>query len=425
MKAILQRFLNLLKNLHFADIFRLSAYAMGGQVLSLIVQPIASRIYTPAELGVLSLLTSLVAMFVPLYTMQYDYCIISSKDEREAFAYMKLSLMVNAVSAGLLGVGVIVYNILFPEHFAELGAWIYTVPVAMFVSGYTATATSCNTRDGEYKTIGLAGFIRSVAQNASKLGFGFLKFSTTGLIISYFIGLVSGLRMQSRQLMKNIKAVLAVPMSEVKAAAIRQIRQPVFSTPGVFFITASNSLVLFGLKQLYGIDVAGQYSMAMTLMALPIGLVSNNIGKVFFRNASIEYNQTGSFLSSLKKNLIMLAVLGIIPFGVLAIWGEGLMVFFLGAQWDVAGQMIQLMAFWYYFYFVVGAVMSGFLLSGKQLVKMILQFLFIVWAGVAIGVSGAQQMDCYQYVQMISLGFGVIYIIMAAAMLIFGRGKRK
>lgn len=416
---------NAIKKMHIGNILSLSSYALAGQIISLVVQPIASRVYTPAEIGCLSIFTSLLSMFVPLYTMQYDYCIISAREEKEAQTYVKLSLLINMLSSVILGLGIIIFNLIERETFADIGYWIYFVPLAMFISGYTSSITSYNTRNEEYKIIGRAGFLRSIFQNVSKILFGVLHFKTIGLFISYFIGIFSGLRMQSKRFFTVWKQIMKIPLSDVKKAALEQKKQPLFSMPGVFFITASNSIVVFGLKSLYSLDVAGQYSMAVTLLMLPISLVSTNIGKIFFRNASVEYHASGSFRKYFLKNILLLSVLGVIPFFTLAVIGEWLFTLVLGSQWMISGQMAQYMTAWFYFYFVVGALMSGFILTGKQLGKMILQFVFILWTISSIVVSNYFELHYMTYIQLISFGFAFIYVIMAIFLFYFSGGKHE
>ena len=56
----------------------LSMGVLGGQIVNILVQPIATRLYSPEAFGNLSLMISLGTMFAPIATLQYHIAIVHS-----------------------------------------------------------------------------------------------------------------------------------------------------------------------------------------------------------------------------------------------------------------------------------------------------------------------------------------------------------
>ena len=76
----------------------LSMGVLGGQIVNILVQPIATRLYSPEAFGNLSLMISLGTMFAPIATLQYHIAIVHSKKEEE-FALYKLNFLLVAITA--------------------------------------------------------------------------------------------------------------------------------------------------------------------------------------------------------------------------------------------------------------------------------------------------------------------------------------
>jgi O-antigen/teichoic acid export membrane protein len=159
---------------------------------------------------------------------------------------------------------------------------------------------------------------------------------------------------------------------------IKNKRQPLFSMPGLFIVSISTSLLTIIIGDLYGMEVVGYYSISLTVLGLPIALIGSSVGKIFFKNASQEYNSTGQFYSTFKNTLLILIGGGMIPFAFLGVFSEQMFGFIFGQGWGISGVYIRYLLPWYFMVYLAGTMMTALIISGKQFLKLVLQSVFAV-----------------------------------------------
>jgi O-antigen/teichoic acid export membrane protein len=358
----------------------LSGGVFGAQIISVIVQPIATRLYSPLDFGMIAIVTSLVSMFAPVLNGHYDLCIVTVPSEEESIIVTSLALRVGMIMSAAVGIGIFLYKMMIPGAFGGAGALIFAAIPMILLSAITNVLNSYNNRHREYKLLASLSLVRSSASNAVKLAFGVFGSGSLGLLASAITGLVAGLGRQSRGVRKNKGRILKVGAGDLWAATKQYRAQPLFSAPGIFVVSYSYAIVTFLMSSLYGVKEVGFYSLSMGMLGLPISLFSANVGRVFFRNASDEKARTGGFRKSLTSSLILLVAIAVVPFLLLYIFGEPIFSFAFGRQWIRSGAMVRLLIPWYFMNFVVGSLVIGLIISGKQFLKLALQGLFIVSA---------------------------------------------
>ena len=67
------------------------------QAITLLVTPILSRIYSPADFGVFTFFMAIVGAFALIATLRYEIAIMLPKKDQEAVNIVSLSLIINAL----------------------------------------------------------------------------------------------------------------------------------------------------------------------------------------------------------------------------------------------------------------------------------------------------------------------------------------
>lgn len=403
---------HLLRENELKNIAILSSGVFAGQFISILAQPVATRLYTPKEFGILALISSLIGMFGPSLNGQYHLCIVSAPNDKEADAVTALSILFGIFISILVSIGIIIYIYISPDTFAEAGLWIYIVIPLLINAGFTNVLNSYNNRYKQYKLLASLSLYRAIASNIVKLGLGFAKVGFIGLISSIIISYVVGFKKQTERLRENIDAIFSTSKKELIDVLKKYKAQPLFSTPGLFVVTFSNNLIPVFISTLYGIKEVGYYSLAMAMLLLPISLLSSNIGTVYFRKASLEKAETGSFYRSFKSSVALLTLLSLIPFILLYFFAEPLFAFVFGAEWLRSGTFIQFLIPWYWMNFIVGTLVISLIISGDQLIKLIVQCLFIIASFVIYYAAKSMHLSIEQYLLSISLSFASIYALL-------------
>lgn len=375
-----EKIINFLRKSGFKNIAILSSGVMLAQIINFAVQPFATRLFSKADFGILALITSLVSMFSPMTTMQYHMSIVNASNDKEADAVTKLSFGILFVASVIFSVGLILYNLIFPDTYASAGYWIYISILFFVLTGLINIVESYNNRYKEYKLMSVRALYRAVIGGAIKLITGFLHIGFPGLILSQLTSTVFGVKKQATRLLANRNKIMAVTKDKLVYVAKKHSRQPLFSLPGIFISNFAYTVLPTFLNPLYGLEEVGIYSMSMNMLGIPLTLVTNNVARVFFQNASSEKVKTGKFDVSFKNTAILLTIISAVGFTVLWFVAEPLFKFVFGAEWEKSGTYVKLLIPLYAVRFVVSALMYGFIISGKQLLKCILQSLFMVEA---------------------------------------------
>lgn len=358
-------------------IIMLSSGVLLGQAVAMLLQPIATRLYSPEAFGCLSLVVSFGTMFAPVTTLQYHISIVHSPDEDE-FPLCKLVLLCVCTTSLLLLLGLLVILVLDLEEYRSVGYWILFGAVINFLSGITNCIESYNNRHSEYALMTKVTVYRATAGGIAKVLFGLFHFETAGLVLSQCVGTISGIRKQSQSIIKHWKEILSVSFSDVWRMAKKYSEQPFFAMPGIFILQFSYSFIPVIINTCFSTRDGGFFSITIAILGLPLSLISNNVSRVFFKNASLERNKTGCFADSFKSTAMLLTVVSILGFALLWLIAEPLFGFVYGTEWVRSGLFTKLLIPMYAARFIVTGLMHGFVICKKQKTKTFLQSLFIV-----------------------------------------------
>lgn len=405
-------------------IIMLSTGVLFGQIIQIVLQPIATRLYSPEAFGYLSLVVSLGTMFSAVSTLQYHISIVHSPEEDE-YPLCKLVLICVA-STSLILVGIIAFLFLFGnEQYKSVGTWIFVAVLLHLMTGITYLSESYNNRHSEYALMTKVTVQRAAASGVIKVVLGLLKFEFVGLLISQCVGTIAGIRKQSASMVKHLRKIMEVNRQDVWAAAKKYSDQPFFALPGIFVLQFSYSALPLIINTAFSTREGGFFSLTITILGLPLSLVSNNVARVFFKNASEELERTGRFSSSFRSTAVLLISISLIGFSLLWFIAEPLFSIVYGKEWIRSGLFTKILIPMYAARFVVSGLMHGFVISKKQKLKTILQSLFIVAMVVGYVISKLELVSVEGFLIFINWTYFALYVVLFFVLLFQSKMVRK
>ena len=396
----------------FKNIAILSSGVMLAQLINFAVQPIATRLFDRTDFGVLTLIISVCSMFTPIVTLQYHMSIVNASTDEEADTVTNLTFQILFLGTAAFGIGLFVYNQFFPHVYEAAGLWIYTSIVYLFMIGLMNIIDSYNNRYKEYKVMSVRALYRAVICGACKLVFGFLHVGFPGLLVAQFAGTVCGVKKQATRMIANRDKILHQSKNDLLFVAKKFSRQPLFSLPGIFISNFAYTVLPTFLNPLYGIEEVGIYSLSMNMLGIPLSVVTNNVARVFFQNASREKAETGKFDASFKNTSILLIAVSAVGFTILYFIAEPAFRIVFGAEWEKSGTYVKLLIPLFAVRFVVSALMYGFIISGRQLLKCLLQCLFLIEAFVLYGLAQMYHFTIERFLSCVSWVYALNYVIL-------------
>ncbi|NOU64526.1 oligosaccharide flippase family protein [Paenibacillus sp. LMG 31461] len=401
----------LLDSQYFKYIYQLAIGSFLAQIITVIVAPLMTRLYAPEEIGIYTLILTVVTIFGPVLCGKYDQAIVAAEDEKEVVQLIVGSIFFSFTFLVLITIGFKIYLSNNLQITDEVGGFAYLVIGVLFLTVFVNILTAYNNRYKEFKIISSVTVTRTLAQNVGVLVFGLLKFGSIGLLLSQLLGMLVGFKRQGKHLYRNRIQLKEVNFTGIKNSLIKYKDLPKFSMPAHFINTAAYSILNFFIIDLFGLVIFGFYAISYRILGLPLNLISMNVSKVFFQRAFEENKLLGNYRSSLKIISLFLLCLSIPMVILLFIMGPFVFRLVFGGSWNEAGVYVQILSPMYGLRFIVSALAPALIISGKQKAEFYISNLFIVASVVSYMICKLMGCDIYTFLTIITATYSLIYII--------------
>lgn len=324
--------------------------SMAAQAIVFAAQPILTRLFLPEAFGVLTLVTTTVAVLSTVASGGYRAAVLLPRDDDDRANLLALTFGVSTASTALafLGVAAVVGTGLV-DGSAARGLW--WIAPGLFLTEAAAAAETWHTGRGRFRAVSWSRVAQSVVAVAVRLGVGLTvakasAWSAVGLVGGAVAGLAAGALVSVGWLMvADGGARAAVAWSRIRALARRYARFPTFSAPAALLNVLSTRVPVFALVAFYGEAVVGQFGLAYGTLALPLGLVGGAVGQAFFPEAS-EARHDGRLGALTRTTARGLWSVTAYPALAAAAAGPTLFAFVFGPEWVEAGVFAQRIAPW-------------------------------------------------------------------------------
>lgn len=327
----------------------------GVAVIGILVTPIMSRLYAPAAYGLFAVFNSIVANASLFSTLAYPSAFLLPRVAKRFHALVHLSLLLaTAMLVLMLSAVLLVRRPLLHLLNAEaLGDWVYVIPFSVLLYNLMAMMNSWYLRTKDFGKRAGIDVSTSLAGRALTLGAGaLLHGSPTGLLLgdvfTKVVGagtmLLSGIHRQLREVLSTFS------WKRVKATAFEYREYPFYVMPTAYLNTVASQLPIFFLSSSFGATAVGLYAFSTSLLELPIGVIGNAIAPVFLQKATETYEREPDRLKQLCLDLYnKLIYLGLVPFGIITVYGDWIFKFAFGTRWEQAGLFTSYLGYYYIF----------------------------------------------------------------------------
>lgn len=347
-------------------------------IIALVTIPIVARLFEPADFGVAAIFVSITGIAITMSSLRYELALVLPKHEADAeillgFTYRVLTcfcLAVLLLIAVYRGLGANV------EAVALLGEWIWLLPLSIWLMGAIEIQESWLARRKEFKTASIALVAGNTSTSVARIGFGAVWGSSAwGLVSGYLIGGACRCAVQQRASgsVPYRRVFTRIGWRELREVARRYSDFPRLNTPAAVIFSLGQNLPVLLFGAMFSPAIVGYYAMAYRLTEVPVSIVANSMRKVFLQKAAeINLRQ-----ESLRNAFLLatggLAVVGAIPFVILALFGQVLLVWLLGERWLVAGTYLEIMAALLFMNWVASPTGPVFIVLRKQQAWLYLQ----------------------------------------------------
>jgi O-antigen/teichoic acid export membrane protein len=318
-----------------------------GQLIVLAASPLVTRLYTPADFGVLGVFSAFLGILGIAVTLRYELAIPLAEDDESVVNLLALSLAVALLLSLMIALALWPWGEVITGWFnAEaLRPLLWLLPVGLLAMGCASVFTYWAVRRQAFGHITRNQISRSVGQVATQIGCGYLILGPFGLLAGKIVAESAGITTLALAFHRiEGRKWRAIRLHGMARAAVRFGNLPTLATGAALLESGGRLAPAVLVAALYGAEVAGWFVLAQRILFAPVAL-GTAAARVYFSEASRLARAGGEGLYALfKATTWRLLVFGVLSLGLVVVAGPQLFALFFGSVWTEAGRFAQVLA---------------------------------------------------------------------------------
>lgn len=311
------------------------------QLIGIITSPIITRLYTPSDLGILAVYSSVLAIASTIATLRYEFAYALPKQDKDVANLFGLCLVLLFLSTAGFALILLFGGESLTDAFNLNSITEYTwfLLIGFFGMGFYNILNYWGIRQRDYKRITYTRINQGVGGALCKIILGILSFGPLGLIIGQIVSQIAGIGTLAYAMWdvdrQNLKMV---SLTGIKYVAKKYKSFPIFNLPASIVNTISLQIPSLMLLALYDAKIVGFYALAQMLLVLPSSVISYSMGQAYLGEASRMVREESHELRSLYVRALRRMFMVATPLiGIPALCAPFVVPFIFGEAWAEAG----------------------------------------------------------------------------------------
>ena len=303
-----------------------------GYAINMMLLPVISRVYTPAELGRYDLIVSVGNVLVTLVCLALMIAIMVPNEDETAIKICKIINIASVFGASIFAIVSILLSSYYRFFESEINYNIECLLLAIYVWSYNQQGLfyAYVNRKKMYKVLFWNPIIAAITNSAFSILFGYFGWGATG----YLLGTIASYMICILHMRVKVNPYEGQHSIEELWMTLKNYKSyPLVQLPANMILTVSTQLPIQFLGRIFGVAALGGY---------------NTNVKIGSPNIKIA----------------------IIPIGALIIFGEPILTFVLGRSWKVAGTYISILGILYLFKYCSSCISGTLVIIQKQKVAL-------------------------------------------------------
>ena len=171
--------------------------------------------------------------------------------------------------------------------------------------------------------------------------------------------------------------------------------------------------------------MVGYYGFVITVIQLPLSIVSSAVLDVFKEMATREYKKYQNCKKAYIRMFCLLIAINIVPMILVTLWGPILFKTIFGDKWEISGHYAQIMIFMLFIKFISSPLSYTFTLMGKQKLDLYLHIGILFFLILTVIVTVYFSLNVEDFLILITSVFSIIYLIYLIKSYEFSKGHVK
>ncbi|MFS2162733.1 oligosaccharide flippase family protein [Variovorax sp. Root434] len=338
------------------------------QAFSILVLPLVTRLYTPADFSVLAVFASILSIVSVAACLRLEIAIPLPEDDEDAANLLAVALCTCTIVAVLAGVVIWCFPAQITALVGQpaLRPYLWLLPIGIWLGSAYAAVQFWATRKKRFSGIAKTRMTQAIGGAGTQIGMGWAGLAPLGLLVGQVVNSGAGLLGLGRVALREDRtAFQRVNWSGMSRVFRKYDRFPKYSTFEAFANSASIQLPVLFIAGIAVGPEAGYLMLAMRAMAVPMGLIGAAVSQVYLSRAPEELRARR--LSGFTLQIIGgLAKSGVGPLLFAGIVSPTFFPLIFGEKWLRAGELVAWMTPWFVMQFLASPISMTLHVTGNQ-----------------------------------------------------------
>ena len=362
------------------NVFKIFSGTFIGQIIQIISTPFIFRIFGATNIGIATYLLAITPLVNAISDLGFCNVLMIEDNDENALKIYRIVSTISLFISLFVSLLITIYNYIFSLNLEGINS----IFLFLFLSFDFIMSKQINicytwlTKKKQYSLLMYNPLIRYGSFSLIAIILGLCGYTLYGYFIANSIANFLSFYRMRRKLPPH---TLSFNFTDYKRLFREHTNFINYEMPANLLAQLKNQLPTLLIKSLFGNDLLGYYSACMKILNIPINLVANAMGRVFFQVASeLKANSidAGNFaLRNIKKAMKF----GIIPIIMLIAFGDVAINLFYGHGYETSGIIIRIVALQSYITFISLTVQGIATIVNQQkylMNSLIMQVLFCV-----------------------------------------------
>ena len=313
------------------------------QILGLLLTPIVTRLYSPADFGLLESFGASCVIFSVITTLGYHNAIVLPKSRNAAINILFMSIVFTMIVSLISAVFILILGEEVSEWIGSpsLGKYLWLVPVAVLIHGTHQSLRQWKSREREFSNMAISSVSEIVIKKTYQILIGILGFASGFHLI--IAGIVASI-VRNFVLLSKIRDIKskAISIVNVREVLIRYKKFPIYSIWGDLFSRLPAIIIAIMTVKYFGQELLGYYGLSLMVLSLPFALISGSIMEAFIPRVAMAKHD-GKHTDMFERLYVRLVVLMVFPFIILWHYSDILFPFVFGDNWAESGVIAKIL----------------------------------------------------------------------------------
>lgn len=265
-----------------------------GQLVSVLLSPVLTRLYSPQQFGILSVYTALLTILVVVASLRYELALTLANSEEEAInlvAVCGCALLATTAVAAIVAFAVPedLVKAVWPNpfHFYRMAIYRGLLILGFVCLGGYYIALYFATWQDAFRAIARTRIYQGVTGPLAQIGLGALGAGAPGLLVGSILGQSAGtLGLFYGQIARHRGLLRTISWQKMMLLARRYRRFPLVASWAALIDAAGGNQLLYLLVSVgFSARIAGFIFLAERVVARPLSMIGTSILQVFVGEA--------------------------------------------------------------------------------------------------------------------------------------------